>query len=101
MSVWKSPLAAALSFQLFSRNHSLGDGVPRGRTIGTPADAHGSFSVGAMSHKNWETGPIESFSSRGPTTDGRLKPELVAPDGVETLSYTNSLFRNIRLRARM
>ncbi|MBI2903381.1 MAG: S8 family serine peptidase [Candidatus Methylomirabilis oxyfera] len=43
-------------------------------------DAKKAFSVGAV---NWETpDQIESYSSRGPTLDGRLKPEVVAPDCV-------------------
>jgi hypothetical protein len=43
-------------------------------------DSFFAVSVGAV---NWQTpGAVESFSSRGPTNDGRLKPELVAPDGV-------------------
>ena len=30
---------------------------------------------------------MESFSSRGPTFDGRTKPDIVGPDGVLTFSY--------------
>jgi hypothetical protein len=43
-------------------------------------DAVGVPSVGAV---HWQTPTVlESFSSRGPTNDGRVKPEVVAPDGV-------------------
>jgi subtilisin family serine protease len=43
-------------------------------------DSFFAVSVGAV---NWQTpGAVESYSSRGPTNDGRLKRELVAPDGV-------------------
>jgi hypothetical protein len=43
-------------------------------------DAVNVLSVGAV---NWQTPTVlESFSSRGPTNDGRVKPEVVAPDGV-------------------
>ncbi|MCE2439401.1 MAG: S8 family serine peptidase, partial [Candidatus Latescibacteria bacterium] len=35
----------------------------------------------------WTTGPIDSYSSQGPTFDGRIKPDLVAPAGVLTVSY--------------
>ncbi|HEY52784.1 MAG TPA: S8 family serine peptidase, partial [Caldilineae bacterium] len=34
--------------------------------------------------------PLEPFSSQGPTSDGRMKPNLVAYDGVSTESYGNS-----------
>lgn len=56
--------------------------VPEG-SVPNKSDAGGDvISVGAV---NWQTpNVIESFSSHGPTADGRLKPELVAPDGVST-----------------
>jgi hypothetical protein len=49
-----------------------------------PADAAGAVAVGAM---YWQTQVLESFSSRGPTNDGRFKPEFSAPDGVSTVSF--------------
>lgn len=45
-------------------------------SLGAPADARGAFSVGAI---YWKDNSLESYSSRGPTTDGRVKPDLVAP----------------------
>ncbi|MBM4336882.1 MAG: hypothetical protein FJ108_13395 [Deltaproteobacteria bacterium] len=54
-----------------------------------PAVAHGAFAVGAIDAARWNdapTPPIESLSSRGPTTDGRTKPELVAPDRTNSLT---------------
>ena len=45
-----------------------------------PADCAKVIGVGAV---NLSDGP-ESFSSEGPTTDGRAKPEIAAPDGVKT-----------------
>jgi subtilisin family serine protease len=44
----------------------------------------GMASVGAVSWSNPTS--LESFSAQGPTPDGRLKPELVAPDGVSSIS---------------
>ncbi len=56
--------------------------VPQGSIPNKFDAAGGVLSVGAV---NWQTpNSIEFFSSRGPTSDGRLKPELVAPDGVST-----------------
>lgn len=45
------------------------------RHIGVPADAPGVIAVGAVQHD----GSVASFSSAGPTPDGRIKPDLVAP----------------------
>ncbi len=50
------------------------------------------MSVGAIYHRNWNAGRIEDYSSRGPTTDGRIKPELVAPTGVSTASHAPYVF---------
>lgn len=47
--------------------------------INMPADAFGALAVGAVS----ADGTIASFSSRGPTADGRVKPDIVAM-GVST-----------------
>lgn len=50
----------------------------RDQSVPSGSDAKKVFSVGAV---NWQTpDQIENFSSRGPTLDGRLKPEVVAPD---------------------
>ncbi|MBS7654967.1 S8 family serine peptidase [Candidatus Bathyarchaeota archaeon] len=54
-----------------------------------PAEAKGSLTVGAVF---FATKDIESFSSRGPTDDGRIKPDLTGPDGVSTSSYGSSNF---------
>ncbi len=53
-------------------------------SIMTPADARGALVVGAT---HWSNDKVEPFSSRGPTNDGRIKPDLVAPDGVRTVTY--------------
>ena len=43
------------------------------------------LTVGAA---NWATpSTIESFSSRGPTTDGRIKPDIVGADRGDSVSY--------------
>jgi len=51
-------------------------------SIWPPADAVGVISAGAIDQANWETGPQESYSSQGPTNDGRTKPDISGPDGV-------------------
>lgn len=47
-------------------------------SISSPGSAHSALTVGAM-HATRQT--LESYSSQGPTDDGRLKPEIVAPAG--------------------
>jgi hypothetical protein len=51
-------------------------------TIGSPATAKNVLSVGAGTNENMFTGAsqyIAYFSSRGPTQDNRIKPDIVAP----------------------
>ncbi len=55
------------------------------RSIGIPATAKEALAVGAVDVLK---GKLEAFSSQGPTADGRLKPEVVAPDNNTSLSYT-------------
>jgi len=55
-----------------------------------PADVDAALSVAAIGWQNYTTGPAEPYSSRGPTKDGRQKPDLSAPDNVTTgVSYYN------------
>jgi serine protease AprX len=54
-------------------NEGNGDGVTG--TMLTPGDADSIFSVGALRL----TRELATFSSTGPTNDGRIKPDVVAP----------------------
>ncbi|MBU2625279.1 MAG: S8 family serine peptidase [candidate division Zixibacteria bacterium] len=54
--------------------NSAGNAGPYPSTIGAPADADSILTVGAV----FSTGGIIGFSSRGPTADGRIKPEVCA-----------------------
>ncbi len=78
--------------KIWSLNHDFEDYAVSENSIGSPADARGSMSVGAIHHWNWNVGQVEEYSSRGPTTDGRIKPDLVAPTGVSTASYAPDPF---------
>lgn len=53
---------------------SAGNRGPSESSLMTPADADSVISVGAVS----DTGVLTNFSSRGPTADGRIKPEVCA-----------------------
>jgi hypothetical protein len=52
-------------------------------SLGTPADARGAFTVGAV-HGSDDS--LEPYSSQGPTSDGRIKPDLVGPSAVKNAS---------------
>lgn len=52
-------------------------------TLTLPADAESAITVGAY---ELDTLEIAGFSSQGPTDDGRIKPDVVAPSGVSTSS---------------
>ena len=63
-----------------------------GNSIVNPAESAspGMLAVGAA---RWNTPTtIESFSSRGPTTDGRTKPDIVGADGGAAVSYPGGFF---------
>jgi len=54
--------------------NSMGNSGPGTGTLTAPADADSILAAGAVD----VNGAIAYFSSRGPTSDGRIKPELVA-----------------------
>jgi subtilisin family serine protease len=71
-----------LSGSIFSAN-GLADGAWSDLgSIASPADAEGVIAVGTCVE-----GEAPAFSARGPTLDGRIKPDLCALDGLDTDSY--------------
>jgi hypothetical protein len=61
--------------------NSAGNSGPYPTSLGAPADGDSVLAIGAVTP--W--GEIAGFSSRGPTGDGRIKPEVVA-QGVQVVS---------------
>jgi subtilisin family serine protease len=57
-------------------------------SVCSPADAVSSLTVGAV---NWWDDSLASYSSQGPTADGRLKPEISAPTSVSGASYGSAV----------
>lgn len=71
-------IAASLGILVIN---SAGNAGPGPTTLGAPADGDSVLAVGAT----YSSGEIAEFSSRGPTADGRVKPEVCA-QGVYVLS---------------
>ena len=76
----KKSSTANLPFTLFSLGPSLGVNTTAS-SLTQPADCASVLAVGATNVSNDSP---EGFSSEGPTTDGRDKPEISAPDRVAT-----------------
>jgi Subtilase family/PASTA domain len=53
-------------------------------SVTEPASSPSALAVGAVC---WLADAFEDYSSRGPTIDGRLKPDLVAPASVSSATY--------------
>lgn len=73
---------------LITVDHKLEHKIP-GESLIIPADAADAVAVGAVSPNGLE---LQPFSSQGPTKDGRIKPDLVAPDGLSTATYGPGAF---------
>lgn len=54
--------------------NSAGNSGPNESTLNSPSDAKGILAIGAVNREL----EVTSFSSRGPTEDGRVKPDLAA-----------------------
>jgi len=74
-----------VKFDLFVRSHTgpIEYNIPS-RSLSSPADSAYTFTVGAV---HWSNDVLESYSSQGPTSDGRIKPDICAPSVVTTASY--------------
>jgi len=81
-----------VALKIFTASQRLEPAVPQG-SLPAPADAPGVLSVGAIPIGRWESGPQEPFSSQGPTTDGRIKPDIMGPDNVRTFTEIGLLHR--------
>lgn len=63
---------------------SAGNEGSGARTIGHPAHSKHALTVGALGSGNSTT--VANYSSRGPTSDGRRKPDIMAPGTVTSAS---------------
>jgi hypothetical protein len=84
--VLRSPAARSRIDIFFGNGHLVQENDLTG-TVSEPATSAAALAVGAAC---WQSGVIEFYSSRGPTLDGRTKPDLSAPDQVTTATFGSS-----------
>ena len=83
--------ACDLKIYSFNQNLESGNRTAVGSLM-APADAEGVLTAGAIDSTKWTTGPQESFSSQGPTTNWcsaapMIKPDIAGPDDVDSFTY--------------
>ena len=78
-------VSRAVRVHVFVRGGSsdIAPKVP-GHSVGIPATARAALAVAAVDARNDR---LEDFSSRGPTDDRRMKPEVSAPDNTVSMAY--------------
>jgi hypothetical protein len=76
LRVQQSTAGVVCDLEIFGGGLELGDEATTESSVPTPGDARGSFTVGA---RDWQGDAAADYSSQGPTEDGRLKPDVVAP----------------------
>ncbi|ADD02046.1 peptidase S8 and S53 subtilisin kexin sedolisin [Thermoanaerobacter italicus Ab9] len=70
---------------------AAGNSGPARYTIGSPGAAEKAITVAAMADVGELGFNLASFSSRGPTADGRIKPDIAAPGYNITAAKANSI----------
>jgi subtilisin family serine protease len=87
ISVWRDQGPAAPTLRLLVWSNEATELTYRttAGSLAAPADSRsaGMVAVGAVDYRSPSI--VESFSSRGPTLDGRIKPDLVAVDCAPTV----------------
>ena len=77
-------LTRPVTLHVYRRAPSVMHPVSKPGSIGIPATAESALAVGAV---HVVEGRLEDFSSQGPTDDGRVKPEVSAPDNTASRAY--------------
>ena len=73
----------AVRFNLFAVGFQLTPRVAAGSLV-EPAISSNAMTAGAAF---WQTQKLETFSSQGPTLDGRTKPDITGVDGVNNVTF--------------
>lgn len=79
-----------VKFELFTEGNttSIEYNVPAG-SLDIPADSQYAVVAGAT---DWSNDAYHSYSSQGPTYDGRVKPDFAAPSGTSGVTYGTKNF---------
>jgi hypothetical protein len=88
--IYKHSATRNCKLEIFTSGNSapIEYNVPAGSIL-IPADSPYAVTVGAT---DCITDALHSYSSRGPTQDGRIKPDFTAPSGVTTQTYGDRNF---------
>ena len=86
LGIFRASGATTPRLDLFITTSRLDISVAAGSVV-EPATVASVVSVGAAC---WQTGLVDSYSSRGPTIDGRIKPDVLGPSEVSTATYGNA-----------
>ena len=86
LGIWRASGTTTPRIDLFATGSGFDHPVATGSIV-EPATVSSVISVGAAC---WQTGLVDSFSSRGPTIDGRIKPDILGPSEVSTATYGNA-----------
>jgi subtilisin family serine protease len=70
-------------FDLFAPDTRLQYQTPEG-SVTEPGSSPNAFAAAAIC---WQNNGLEAFSSRGPTIDGRVKPDIAGQDSVSSATY--------------
>jgi hypothetical protein len=85
IAIYANHATRPVTFDLYVEGDGLLALATPEHSLISPADASGALAVGAF---DWDTGRVTDYSSRGPTDDGRVKPDISAPTGVDTVPIT-------------
>ena len=83
--------AGSVDFDLMARGGFLFHAMPQGSIV-DPGNHPGVLTVGSHRLQNYLFQPIESFSSQGPTISGVFKPDIAAPNGLNTEIFGTRAF---------
>jgi subtilisin family serine protease len=85
---WSTTRNCKLELFVTGNSSPIEYNVPEG-SLSVPADSAYCVTVGAT---DAVSDTYHSYSSRGPTHDGRIKPDFCAPSGVSSYTYGNRGF---------
>lgn len=83
ISIVRYSASSTPRFDLYEGNLPFEYKTPSG-SVGEPASSPHVLGVGAVC---WQQDVLETYSSQGPTIDGRIKPDITAPDSVSSGTY--------------